>query len=240
MASQPIKPICGIIWKGEREAISAFIQALEHQRRRLFLLLNLRMLGSTPGGSVYTALLGSYWNWQRRSRKDVDITRLTEQLIRGLNRTFCGMMIDDGTQVYLASSGGDGRGRIASVLNYDLRTAVHRRDIYVKFGLAEDNLTPQLLVVDPTMPEDQQIIDRLGLQLTHFEYLIRVAGGSLPESFSRQCYEDFLDFKLRLIGRLDELIGPEVDGPEIALHAITVDENGRPQVEDIRIRVGEL
>ena len=89
------------------------------------------------------------------------------------------------------------------------------------------------------LPEDQQIIDCLDLQLTHFEYLMRVSGGSLPESFSRQCYEDFLDFKLRLIERLDELIGHEVDGPEVTLHAITVDENGRPQVDDIRIRVGE-
>jgi hypothetical protein len=166
-----------------------------------------------------------------------DITRLTEQLVRGLNRTFCGMMIDDGTQVYLASSGGDGRGRIASVLNHELHTAVHRRDIYISFGLAEDGLTPRLFVIDPTQAKDRQVIDQVDLQLTHFEYLMRVAGGSLPASFSRQCYEDFLDFKLRLIDRLDALIGCEVDEREVALRAITVDANGRPLVDDIRIRV---
>jgi hypothetical protein len=187
--------------------------------------------------SVYRSA-GVLLDFADKLRNGEDVARVTEQLVRGLNRTFCGMMIDDGSQLYLASSGGDGRGRIASVLNYSLRTAVHRRDIYVAFELAEDQLTPRLVVVDPTEAGDKRKIDSLDLQLTHFEYLMRVATGSLPASFSRQCYEDFLDFKLRLIERLDLLIGNEADDLEVFLHAITVDENGRPQVDDIRIRVG--
>ncbi|WP_419585993.1 hypothetical protein, partial [Thiolapillus sp.] len=81
-------------------------------------------------------------------------------------------------------------------------------------------------------------VDSLPLQLTHFEYLIRVANGSLPASFSRQCNEDFLDFKLRLIKRLDDLIGEEPSGDEISLQALTVDEHGRAHPDNIRIRVG--
>src|SRR5699024_5726044 len=148
-----------------------------------------------------------------------------ELLVRGLNRTFCGMMIDDGTELYLASSGGDGRGRIASLLNYDLPIARHRRDPYLNFALGGDGATPCMQIVDPANGDD--IVDSLTLQLTHFEYLVRVANGSLPASFSRQCNEDFLDFKLRLIKRLDNLIGEELSGDEISLQALTVDEHGR-------------
>ncbi len=223
--------------EGEREEIQNFMEALGRQRRRLFFSLPADV-GLDPWHLTVYRSAGLLLEMTEKIKNDGDITQLTEQLVRGLNRTLCGMMIDDGTQVYLASSGGDGRGRIASVLNYDLRTAIHRRYIYVTFNLAEDGLTPRLMVIDPTESEESQIIDHLDLQLTHFEYLMRVSRGSLPASFSRQCYEDFLDFKLRLIERLHELIGEDGNEREVSLHAIRVDEDGRPQVDDIRIRVG--
>jgi hypothetical protein len=146
------------------------------------------------------------------------------------------MMIDDGTQLYLASSGGDGRGRIASLLNYDLPTKQHRRNPYVNFTLSMDEATPCLQIIDPADPSSD-VVDSLTLQLTHFEYLVRVASGSLPASFSRQCNEDFLDFKLRLIKRLDELIGETPSGDEVNVQALTVDEKGRAHPDNIRIRV---
>ena len=145
-------------------------------------------------------------------------------------------MIDEGTKLYLASSGGDGRGRIASLLNYDLPTSRHRRDPYLSFVLDKDGATPCMQIVDPAADGDG-IIDTLTLQLTHFEYLVRVASGSLPASFSRQCNEDFLDFKLRLITRLDGLIGEEPTRDEINLEALTVNNEGRVHPENIRIRL---
>ena len=223
--------------EGERDSIREFMEALECQRRRLFFSLPVDS-GLDPWRLTVFRSAGLLLEMAEKTENGEDTTPLTEQLVCGLNRTLCGMMIDDTTNVYLASSGGDGRGRIASVLNHSLPTAVHRRNIYVSFDLADDRLTPRLLVVDPTQPEKQQIIDQIDLQLTHFEFLMQVARGSLPASFSRQCYEDFLDFKLRLIDRMDELIGEEGDEREVALNAIRVDENGRLQVDDIRIRVG--
>jgi len=165
---------------------------------------------------------------------------VTEQLVRGLNRTFCGMMIDDGAYLYLASSGGDGRGRIATLLNHRLPVGEDRRNPYAHFEIADDGLTPRLSIIDPTKDKDQKRLDYLDLQLTHFEYLMRVANSSLPASFSRQCYEDFLDFKLRLIDELDEVMGSLPDDREVSLQAIEVDDTGRPNVNDIRIRVEAL
>lgn len=210
--------------------------ALERQRRRLFFTLSDDADLDPWGLSVYRSA-GALLDFANKLSAGDDVAAYIEMLVRGLNRTFCGMMIDDGSQLFLASSGGDGRGRIASVLNHTIRTGVSRRDIYCAFELGDDLLTPSLVVIDPTGKEDDRRVDKIDLQLTHFEFLIRVAHGSLPSSFSRQCYEDFLDFKLRLIERLDLLLGEVGDPREVALHAITVDENGRAQVDDIRIRV---
>jgi hypothetical protein len=88
------------------------------------------------------------------------------------------------------------------------------------------------------MDKGDGVIDSLTLQLTHFEYLVRVANGSLPASFSRQCNEDFLDFKLRLIKRLDDIIAKPTTSSEVNLQALTVDEHGRAHPDNIRIRVG--
>lgn len=221
--------------EGARENIEEFMRALSRQRQRLFFSLPPDEEVDPWRLTVYQAS-GRFLTFVAGLTSGADVSRTEELLVKGLNRTFCGMMIDDGTQLYLASSGGDGRGRIASLLNYDLPTKRHRRDPYLHFTLAADRATPSLQIIDPA-GAGNDIVDSLDLQLTHFEYLVRVASGSLPASFSRQCNEDFLDFKLRLISRLDDLIGEAVAADEVNLQALTVDERGRAHPDNIRIRV---
>lgn len=223
--------------EGERENIDEFMRALARQRQRLFFSLPPDKAFDPWRLTVYQAS-GRFLEFVSGLTSGADVSRTIELLVRGLNRTFCGMMIDDGTQLYLASSGGDGRGRIASLLNYDLPTKSHRRDPYLNFALAADQATPCLQIIDPAGAKND-VVDSLNLQLTHFEYLVRVASGSLPASFSRQCNEDFLDFKLRLIKRLDELIGETPSTDEVNLQALTVDERGRAHPDNIRIRVSQ-
>lgn len=221
--------------EGARENIDGFMQALSRQRQRLFFSLPSTSPMNPWRLTVYQAS-GQFLEFVDGLKNGGEISQTQELLVCGLNRTFCGMMIDEGTKLYLASSGGDGRGRIASLLNYDLPTAKRRRDPYLSFALASDGATPCMQIIDPAA--GGSVVDSLTLQLTHFEYLIRVARGSLPASFSRQCNEDFLDFKLRLITRLDELIGEEPSRDEINLQALTVDEEGRVHPESVRIRLG--
>jgi len=222
--------------EGERENIDEFMRALSRQRQRLFFSLPTDSVLDPWRLTVYQAS-GLFLEFVEGLANGGDVSRITELLVRGLNRTFCGMMIDDGTELYLASSGGDGRGRIASLLNYTLPTTKHRRNPYLNFSLGADDVTPCLQIIDPTSHGDS-VVDSLNLQLMHFEYLVRVASGSLPASFSRQCNEDFLDFKLRVIKRLDELIGEPHASDEVNLRALTVDERGRAHPDNIRIRVG--
>ncbi|WP_287125031.1 hypothetical protein [Chromohalobacter sp.] len=221
--------------EGARENIEEFIQALSRQRQGLFFSLPAESTLDPWHLTVYKES-GKFLEFVEGLKSGGDTSQTTELLVRGLNRTFCGMMIDDGTELYLASSGGDGRGRVASLLNYYLPTTRNKRSPYLNFALGADDATPCMQIVDPTA-DGNGIVDSLALQLTHFEYLIRVASGSLPASFSRQCNEDFLDFKLRLIKRLDDLIGEEPFGDEISLQTITVDEYGRAHRDNIRIRV---
>ena len=230
------KPYLRDYLEGARESIDEFMRALSRQRQRLFFSLPSDSELDPWRLTVYQAS-GRFLEFVEGLSNGDDVSRTAELLVRGLNRTFCGMMIDDGTQLYVASSGGDGRGRIASLLNYELPTMRRRRDPYVNFTLDADNATPCLQVIDPAGGAGR-VLDSLSLQLTHFEFLVRVALGSLPASFSRQCNEDFLDFKLRLIKRLDESIGETPGRYEISLQALTVDEHGRPQPDNIRIRIG--
>ena len=221
--------------EGERENVDEFMRALTRQRQRLFFTLTPDS-GLDPWRLTVYQSSGQFLEFAEGLASGADVSRTVELLVRGLNRTFCGMMIDDGTMLYIASSGGDGRGRIASLLNYNLPTKPHRRAPYIRFVLAEDGITPCLQVLDPA-GDQGSLVDHLTLQLTHFEYLIRVASGSLPASFSRQCNEDFLDFKLRLTKRLDALIGETPSPDEVSMQALTVDERGRAHPDNIRIRV---
>lgn len=221
--------------EGERENIGDFMNALTRQRQRLFFTIPEDTELDPWRLTVYQSS-GLFLDFENGLLEGKDVSHSIEILIRGLNRTFCGMMIDDGTELYLASSGGDGRGRIASLLDFELPTTQRRRDPYVDFRLAGDNSTPRFLIIDPA--SGNNVIDHIDLQLTHFEYLVRVANGSLPASFSRQCHEDFLDFKIRVIKRLERLIGESPSPSEVSLQAFTVSESGRVQPDNIRIRVG--
>ena len=223
--------------EGDRADTRTFLQALERQRQRLFFSLPEDEALDPWQLTVYRHA-ARFLSFRRRLTEGSDVNDVAEALIRGLNRTFCGMMIDDSNEVLFASSGGDGRGKIASVLNHRISTRPNRREIYLRFDLPDDAAAPRLAAVDPISQGDD-VIDALDLQLTHFEYLMRVANGSLPASFSRQCFEDFLDFKLRLIEKLDHLVGSPTPRPDqVEFRAITVDDHGRAQVDTIPIRTG--
>ena len=222
--------------EGERQDSRGFIRTLVRQRQRLFFSLQARH-GLDPWRLTVYQTSGKFLEFVDALAKDRVLLEMAEQLVLGLNRTFCGMMIDDGTVLYLTSSGGDGRGRISSLLNRKLPTIPDSRNPYVRFAIGSDLRSPRLEVVDPLDGQDQ-VLGSLVLQLTHFEYLVRVAGGSLPASFSRQCYEDFMDFKLRMIKRLDMAVVEQSTGPEAFLHALSVDGIGRLQAEKIPILVG--
>ncbi len=222
--------------EGDRENQNDFMRSLTLQRQRLFFSLQDGTDLSPWSLSVFQSS-GLFLEFGEKLLKDEYALGIVELLVRGLNRTFCGMMIDDTDKLYIASSGGDGRGRIATILNFTLDVLRHKRNPYLDFKLAQDNLTPCIRIVDPVATPE--FIDEIELQISHFEYLIRVATGSLPASFSRQCYEDFLDFKLRIIKKLEGVLEEDERHGEINFETIKVNASGKPIPENIRIRIGQ-
>ena len=224
----------------EREQISSFMRALIRQRQRLFFELPASQKYDPWQLTVYQSS-GRYLEFTSALRRqNGDVSTISEQLIRGLNRTFCGMMIDEGTALYLASSGGDGRNRIAPLLNHKLPTTTDSRMPFCKFTFSDDEGQKLCLqIVDPISNQGDSV-DELNLQLTHFEYLTRVSSGSLPAIFSRQCNEDFLDFKLRLIERLNRVFDQSgSSASELAISVLSVNEGGRVQNDVIKIRLDQ-
>ena len=216
----------------DNKSLSSFMSKLERQRQRLF--FSLEESGLNPWHLTVYRYADVFLNFlDRVATGKVDIN-INTQLVRGLNRTFCGMMIDDVSKLYIASSGGDGRGHIASILEHEIDVRTKQRTVYISFEQVPEHPIFQILVVDPLDP--QRSICELPIQLTHFEYLMRVAHGSLPASFSRQCYEDFLDFKMRVIEGLNQQsnLGRVVD-EQMEFRVITVEENGKPSIEEIFI-----
>lgn len=225
--------------EGDRTDTRAFLQALERQRQRLFFTLP-KSDPLRPWDLTVYRSAGKFLEFCERLRSEEDTADIRESLVKGLNRIFCGMMMDDCSGLYIASSGGDGRGKIASVLHYEIPAVPNLRNIHLAFEIGHNSAAPRLVVRDPIARDPESgIVGALDLQLTHFEYLMRVARGSLPASFSRQCFEDFLDFKLRLIERLDEIAGGAKDERHIKFQAVTVNANGYAEKDDFLIRTDE-
>jgi hypothetical protein len=78
------------------------------------------------------------------------------------------------------------------------------------------------------------------LTLTRYEFLSRVATeGALPASFSKECYEDILAFKSRLLSAVDarkERDGTANAENPIALRLLTLTEQGTPEERFVEVQ----
>lgn len=206
--------------EGERKEEAKFLSALVNQRRRLFFTLGTGD-GLRPWDLTVYRSAGDYLGFKRGLEDGRRLPEIENRLVCGLNRTFCGMMIDDTRKVYVTSSGGDGRGRISPVLEEEIPASGRSRGLRVGFEAG-----PAAVFFGAAGDE----VLRVPLRLTHFEYLVRIAAGSLPANFSRQCHEDFLDTKTRLIEALAE------PGCRGHFSMLTVQSNGHPLLHEVQIR----
>jgi hypothetical protein len=103
------------------------------------------------------------------------------------------------------------------VLDVDpVKTRPHSRLPFVRLDARGINNRPRLLIMDR-----QDEVAVLELRPLIFEYLIRVAQGALPSSFSRQCYEELRHFRLQALNQLRE---PEAQGSLSDLRLIQLDD----------------
>jgi hypothetical protein len=81
---------------------------------------------------------------------------------------------------------------------------------------------------------DADVSVSLSLNLVRYEFLMRVAGGALPSSFSRECHEDILAFKSKILAALNQLRDP-APAHDLSFRLLTLNDAGEPADEVIEV-----
>lgn len=213
----------------EEDGVAPFTEATVAQRQRLFFTMP-RERAAQLGLWELTVFryAGEYLDgvlrplMQGAGRVDDAVLRT---LVRGLNRVFTGRLTESHDALWLASSGSHSQARVCRVFEgmVDVRG---RRGVGVSIRRHEGR--PALVV-----SLDRDVDEALPLHLVRFEFLSRVAEGALSSNFSRECYEDILSFKSRLLRRLRELDGPAPRDFELTL--LTLDSAGKLQKQPVEL-----
>lgn len=188
--------------EGELEDKEEFLTLLEDQRRRLFFVIpedkadEMRLWNLTVFHHAGRFLEMYHQLINRHTFSEWTLF----QLVKGLNRVVTGLPTSTQNELYLSSSGCYSQAKVSSVWEGVIPVSVNDEGqsvtLYMESGV------PYLVVVFKYLNESENIFEKLPLQLFRFEFLMRVANGLLPGSFSNECYEDILAFKSRLLQAL--------------------------------------
>lgn len=179
-------------------------RAMEAQRRRLFFTLP-DPRDSDDGFDPWQLTIyrygGRYLRLQARLGKPgrpFEIEHDEPKIARGLNRAFTGLMAEDTDKVYLAISATGGQAGLGRVIDTEpLRADIDDDLPYLGLLPTGPQGRAQLVILHRGEPRA-----RVDLRPLLYEYLLRVADGALASSFSRQCYEELRQFRLRALAQL--------------------------------------
>jgi hypothetical protein len=193
-----------------------FLNMLQTQRQRLFFTipnsrvseLNLWKLTAFQYAGEYLEKVCRTLQQHNQLPKN-----LVFQLVRGMNRIFTGLLINNQDKLILATSGSYSQARISRVFEESI-SVIKNRGESVTIELNSHHNAPDLVISLSSHTEIDPV--KLRLNLTRYEYLHRVAEGALPSNFSQECYEDMLAFKTRLLGQLNVRRQKEEEADESA------------------------
>jgi hypothetical protein len=157
---------------------------------------------------------------------------LLSRIIKGLNRVFTGMLVNSDRQLYLATSGNYSQAKVCRILKEQVSVDPNKGErVVLRFDTSNDQV---ILTVhfSTTLAVD------FSLTLIRYEFLSRIAlEGALPASFSKECYEDLLAFKSRLVAVLSERQSEELhqSGAAIGLNLLSLTDQGMPDPRFIEI-----
>lgn len=208
---------------------SDFIELLVAQRRGLFFKIPDELADELKLWDLTVfRFAGEYLNDVVQTMKNSGHIKrpILNRLIKGLNRIFTGMLINSERELCLATSGSFSQAKISRIL-IDRLSVEPRHGEKVAFSLKDNNRVLMNVYLTSDM------VEVLELNLVRYEFLSRVATeGALPASFSKECYEDMLSFKSRLLAaheRRNALDGFEPDGHQLGLKLINISTQGLPE-----------
>lgn len=161
----------------------------------------------------------------------VDHTK--SRLVTGLNRSYTGVMCDDADRVWFTAPAANTQSRIGNVLDACLPLGPKKGELaWFDFEPRGRRNRPRMVVKarESLKAEPRTLVDS-ALPPHLFEYLMRVADGSLPGSFSRQCYEELRSFRLRVTAALarEDALDPE------ALEIVELGGDGRLEANELNL-----
>lgn len=223
---------------GEGVDRATFLTALKAQRQRLFFTLPEELVdGYELWDLTVFRYAGLYLDVAAKLKAKQPLPRgALAMVVRGLNRVFTGMLVQNQDELVLATSGSYSQSKRSPLL--DELISVPRQ------GGEEVSL-----VLNPQDGFDIAVRLQRGdahppvcleLSPTRFEFLGRVAEGALPSSFSLECHEDLLAFKARLLRATenrrrqdDDEVGGE---GELVLRFIELSSDGRATPRRVTVR----
>jgi len=133
----------------------------------------------------------------QRLNKDKKVRpKILSRLVKGMNRIFTGMLVNDDRYVYLATSGNYSQAKVSRIFLDKISVYPSKGE---KVTIEYDAVKKKPYLIVYFSPE---IYEKLELNLVRFEFLSRVAeDGAMPASFSKECYEDILAFKSSLVNK---------------------------------------
>jgi hypothetical protein len=217
----------------DSETTEDFLRLLVNQRRALFFKIPDEMHDElSPWDLTVFTYAGEYL--QRvivRLREGKRIEKsIIGRLTKGLNRIFVGMLISSDRELLLATGLSGSSAKVSYIL--EERVSVAKR-ITEQIEIICDETKMPILRVSFT---DSLHAD-LRLTLTRFEFLSRVANGVLPGSFSKECHEDILAFKSRLLTAAKKRKHETnvEDDSQIVFRMLELDELGNPREEVVEL-----
>ena len=220
-----------------------FAPALISQRRRLFFqwpehattgLDSPWMLTVFHNGGNYLAFRQAVKSGNSRDH----INRVTRQMVKGLNRALTGMMTEDTEHLWLAGTIGksdDPTGRILAIPPIHLRPS-HMNIIHMEVVHEAIRNRPQIKVVVRQPGTRGRQCTPFDVKPLLFEYLIRVAAGSLPSSFSRQCHQEVKRFAAMLHQQIESKLGADGQSSE-QVYILSLDSDASIKQEPIKTTV---
>lgn len=213
------------------EMAGAFLDLLVSQRRGLFFKVpndeteELRLWDLTVfkyGGEYLEYVLGAMRRGEAVRR------HILGRVIRGTNRIFTGMLVNSEHELFLASSASLSQARVSRFL--DERISVTPRHGGERIEIVLETDRPCLIVC-----LGGEFKCSFQLTLTRYEYLSRVAEGAMPNSFSKECFEDVTAFKSRLMRELEARDSGRSHTGEVVFRVLEVDANGGAREERIGV-----
>ncbi|OBR65704.1 hypothetical protein A7K91_14145 [Paenibacillus oryzae] len=177
-----------------------FLESLRSQRQRLFFVIPREKENDLKLWHLTTfQYAGEFLSDVYRVAKNGKVaTQITSRISQGLNRIFTGLLAKNNDELILATSGSHSQAKVSRIFEESISVPKKRGEsMQIRMNA---NGT---LVIEVKLSSSVATVE-LPLQLVRYEFLSRVAEGALPGSFSRECYEDILGFKSKLLKRLEE------------------------------------